>query len=199
MRQHGRVFWIDPGRFFIGTTWWRSAHRCRLAAHVQNAQPDRWLSLHSPLVTGLDAVQDGRLVASGERRESIMWSDNGRFALRAGRLGIALSVLSWTTIAYADDEAVIVAGKAAVGAKLIDPDSARFMDVRVITRNGRQFVCGHVAAKTRKGAYDAKPFVFIPNEKRAQHSAIIYGGRSITDDRFSNFAQLTAFDNICGS
>jgi hypothetical protein len=113
------------------------------------------------------------------------------------RITITLTVLLWATIAYADDEAVIVVGKAAVIAKLIDPVSAHFTDIRVITRNGRQFVCGHVAAKTR--AYDdAKPFVFIPNQKHAQHSAIIYGGHSITDDRFSNFAQPAAFNDICG-
>jgi hypothetical protein len=116
------------------------------------------------------------------------------------RIAIALTVLLWGVSAYADDEAVIAVGKAAVAAKLIDPDSARFVEVHVITRNGRQFVCGHVGAKTRKGAYDeAKPFVFIPNQKHPQHSAIIYGGHSITDDRFSNFAQLAAFNEICGS
>jgi hypothetical protein len=116
------------------------------------------------------------------------------------RIATTITVLLSATTACADDEAVIVAGKAAVTAKLIDPDSARFVDVHVITRNGRQHVCGHVGAKTRKGAYDeAKPFVFIPNQKHPQHSAIIYGGRSITDDRFSNFAQLAAFNEICGS
>jgi hypothetical protein len=116
------------------------------------------------------------------------------------RIAIAMTVLLSASIGYADDEAIIQAGKAAVTAKLIDPDSARFVGVRVITRNGRQFVCGHVGAKTRKGAYDeANPFVFLPNERRPQHSAIIYGGRSITDDRFSNLAQPAAFSDICGS
>jgi hypothetical protein len=105
------------------------------------------------------------------------------------RIAIAMTVLLSASIGYADDEAIIQAGKA-----------ARFVGVRVITRNGRQFVCGHVGAKTRKGAYDeAKPFVFLPNERRPQHSAIIYGGRSITDDRFSNLAQPAAFSDICGS
>jgi hypothetical protein len=132
-------------------------------------------------------------------------SDNERSVLRPGggqmfRIATTITVLLSATIAYADDEAVIVQGKAAVTAKLIDPDSARFVDVHVIIRNRRQFVCGHVGAKTRKGAYDeAKPFVFLPNQKHAQHSAIIYGGRSITDDRFSNLAQPAAFSDICGS
>jgi hypothetical protein len=64
------------------------------------------------------------------------------------RIAIALTVLLWGAFAYADDEAVIAVGKAAVAAKLIDPDSVHFTDVHAITRNGRQFVCGHVAAKT---------------------------------------------------
>jgi len=136
--------------------------------------------------------------AEGEEREDIAWSEKDR-RRQMFRIAIALTVLLWGASAYADDEAVIAVGKAAVAAKLIDPDSAHFTDVHAITRNGRQFVCGHVAAKTRKGAYDAKPFVFISNEKRAQHSAIIYGGRSITDDRFSNLAQPAAFSDICGS
>jgi hypothetical protein len=53
------------------------------------------------------------------------------------RIATTITVLLSATTAYADDEAVIVAGKAAVTAKLIDPDSARFVDVHVITRNGR--------------------------------------------------------------
>jgi hypothetical protein len=114
----------------------------------------------------------------------------------AGKYACAIALI-WATTAYADDETIITAGKAAVTAKLIDPDSARFTDVRLVTKNGRQFVCGHVGAKTRKGTRDAKPFVFIANQKRTEHSAIIYGGRSITDDRFSNFAQPAAFDDIC--
>jgi hypothetical protein len=116
------------------------------------------------------------------------------------RIAVAMTVLLWATTACADDETIIVVGKAAVTAKLIDPASAHFTDVHVITRNGRQFVCGRVGAKTRKGAYDeAKPFVFVPNQKHPQHSAIIYGGRSITDDRFSNLAQPATFNDVCGS
>jgi hypothetical protein len=37
------------------------------------------------------------------------------------------------------------------------------------------------------------------NQKHMQHSAIIYGGHSIADDRFSNFAQPAAFNEVCGS
>jgi hypothetical protein len=36
-------------------------------------------------------------------------------------------------------------------------------------------------------------------KKHAQHSAIICGGRCITDDRFTDFARLAAFNEICGS
>jgi alanine racemase len=46
------------------------------------------------------------------------------------RIATTITVLLSATLAYADDEAVIVQGKAAVTAKLIDPDSARFVDVQ---------------------------------------------------------------------
>jgi hypothetical protein len=112
---------------------------------------------------------------------------------------IGLVSLLGATAAHADDEEMIANGKAAVAAKLIDPDSANFTDVRVIAKNGQKFVCGFVDAKNRNGGFDgAKPFVFITSEKRAQHSAIIYGARSITDDRFSSFAEPAAFNDICG-
>jgi hypothetical protein len=97
-----------------------------------------------------------------------------------------------------DDEQSILAGKAAVSAKLIEPDSARFTEVRVVTKKRQQFVCGFVDAKTRNGAYDgAKPFVFIVNEKHGKHSAIIYGGRKISDDRFSALADPQPLTGIC--
>jgi hypothetical protein len=103
------------------------------------------------------------------------------------------------TAAHADDEEMISNGKAAVIAKLVDPDSAHFTDLRVITKNGQKFACGFVDEKNRKGGYDgAKPFMFITAEKRAQHSAIIYGARAVTDDRFSAFAEPAAFNDICG-
>jgi hypothetical protein len=116
------------------------------------------------------------------------------------RITIALTALLWVTAMHADDEVIIAIGKAAVAAKLIDPDSAQFTDVHVKTSNGQQFVCGRIGAKNRNGVYDeAKPFVFIPNQKHAQHSAILYGGRSITDDLLSGFADPAAFNDICGS
>jgi hypothetical protein len=97
-----------------------------------------------------------------------------------------------------NDEQSILAGKAAVSAKLIEPDSARFTGVRVVTKNRQQFVCGFVDAKTRNGTYDgAKPFVFIANEKYKKHSAIIYGGRQISDDRFSAIADPLGLNGIC--
>jgi hypothetical protein len=114
------------------------------------------------------------------------------------RIAIAVITLLWPMAAHADDDEIMASGKAAVAAKLINPDSARFTDVRITTNNGQQFVCGHVGAKNRRGVYDEKPFVFIPNQKNARHSAIIYGGRSITNDRFSDFAQPTVFTEICG-
>jgi hypothetical protein len=116
------------------------------------------------------------------------------------RTRITLMALLIATAAQADDEGMIAKGKAAVTAKLIDPASAHFTDVRVTTKNRQQYVCGRVTAKNREGAYDdAKPFVFITADKNGRHSAIIYGGRSISDDRFSAFAEPAAFNDICGS
>jgi hypothetical protein len=115
------------------------------------------------------------------------------------KLAIALTALFWTVAAYADDDEIIATGKAAVAAKLINPDSARFTDVRLTTTNGQQYVCGHVSAKDRKGVYNDKPFIFIANQKNAKHSAIVYDGRSISNDSFSAFAQPIAFIGICGN
>jgi hypothetical protein len=115
------------------------------------------------------------------------------------RIAFLVIALFWSMSANAGDEEIIAKGKAAVTAKLIDPGSVHFTDTWVkVGRNGQQFVCGHVAAKTRDGHEDTKPFVFIPNEKRAVHSAIIYSGRSITLDRFSAFSDSLAFNDICG-
>jgi hypothetical protein len=112
---------------------------------------------------------------------------------------LILAALLWAASAEAGDDELIQIAKTAVVAKLIHPDSARFMDVRAIDKNGHKIVCGHVEAMDRKGENDAaKPFVFIAGEKNAQHSAIIYGGRSITNDRFSNFAEPAAFTDLCG-
>jgi hypothetical protein len=46
------------------------------------------------------------------------------------RIAIGMTALLWVSTAYADDEATIAVGKAAVAAKLIDPGSAQFTDVR---------------------------------------------------------------------
>jgi hypothetical protein len=115
------------------------------------------------------------------------------------KIAISLIALFWTVTARADDEEIIATGKAAVAAKLKHPDSARFTDVRLTTSHGQQYVCGHVSAKDRKGVYNDKPFVFIPNQKNPKHSAIVYDGRSITNDLFSAFAQPIAFTGICGN
>jgi hypothetical protein len=112
---------------------------------------------------------------------------------------LTLAALLCATTAHAGDDEITQSAKTAVVAKLIHPDSASFTDVRVIDKDGHKIVCGHVGATNRKGGYDAgKPFVFLANEKNAQHSAIIYGGRSITNDHFSNFAQPTTFTEVCG-
>jgi hypothetical protein len=114
------------------------------------------------------------------------------------RAVIPLIALLCAIEAQAGDEDMIAYGKAAVAAKLIDPGSARFTDVRIVSKNGRQFVCGLVEAKNRKGEYyGAKNFIFIIAD-RGRHAAIIYGGRSITHDLFSNLAQPAAFNDICG-
>ena len=114
------------------------------------------------------------------------------------RSAMTLTALFCTAVAHAGDDEITQFAKTAVVAKLIHPDSARFTDVRVIDKNGQRAVCGHVEATNRKGDYDvAKPFVFLANEKNARHSVIIYSGRSITNDRFSNFAQPSAFADLC--
>jgi len=41
------------------------------------------------------------------------------------RTAIALTVLLWAIEAHADDDEIIVSGKAAIAVKLIDPDLAR--------------------------------------------------------------------------
>lgn len=90
---------------------------------------------------------------------------------------------------------LIAAGRAAVIAKLIDPRSAQFTDVRSVVSNGHQFVCGQVAAKNRIGGYDSpRPFIFDP--KLAQ-GAIIYEGESITNDAISGMAQRKGYLNAC--
>jgi hypothetical protein len=43
--------------------------------------------------------------------------------------------------AYADEDEIIATGKGAVAAKLINPDSARFLCVCLIAHDGRQIVC----------------------------------------------------------
>jgi hypothetical protein len=119
------------------------------------------------------------------------------------RLMIRIAVVSttplWGTAARADDGEVMESGKAAIAAKLIHPDTARFSDVHLIQRAGRTFVCGHVVAISRTGTDDrSRPFVFIVGEKNARHSAIIYGGGSITNDRSGNWDQPAAFVDLCG-
>jgi hypothetical protein len=112
---------------------------------------------------------------------------------------LILTALLLAATADAADDKVIQIAKTAVVAKLHHPDSACFMDVRAVDKNGRKIVCGHVEEIDRKGKPDAaKPFVFLAGEKNAQHSAIIYGGRSITNDRFGNFAEPVTFTDLCG-
>jgi hypothetical protein len=119
------------------------------------------------------------------------------------RLMIRIAVVSttplWGTAAHADDGEVMESGKAAIAAKLIHPDTARFSDVHLIQKAGRTFVCGHVVAISRTGTDDrSRPFVFIVGEKNARHSAIIYGGGLITNDRSGNWDQPAAFLDLCG-
>jgi hypothetical protein len=113
------------------------------------------------------------------------------------RAVIPLTALLCAIEAQAGDQDIIENGKAAVAAKLINPESARFTDVRMTSKNGQQFICGLVEAKNGKGEYDPpKNFVFIVADK-GRHPVIIYGGRSITHDLFSNLAQPEAFNDMC--
>jgi hypothetical protein len=111
-----------------------------------------------------------------------------------------LAALLCAATAHAGGDEITQSAKTAIVAKLIHPDSAHFTDFRVIDKFGRKIVCGHVGATNRTGVYDAgKPFVFLANEKNPRHSAIIYAGRSVTNDRFSNFAQPATFTEFCGN
>jgi hypothetical protein len=115
------------------------------------------------------------------------------------RMAMILTTPLWGTAAHAGDGEIMESGKAAIGAKLIHPDTARFSDVHLIQKAGRTFVCGHVVAISRTGTDDrSRPFVFIVGEKNARHSAIIYGGGSITNDRSGNWDQPAAFLDLCG-
>jgi hypothetical protein len=81
------------------------------------------------------------------------------------KIAITLIALFWTVTAHADDEEIIATGKEAVAAKLINPDSARFTDVRLTTNHGQQYVCGHVSAKDRRGATTTSPSSSYPTKK----------------------------------
>lgn len=108
------------------------------------------------------------------------------------RTAIALLAMLMASAAHANDAAAI----AAVTAKLNDPGSAQFADVRTVAKDGRQVVCGKVNAKNRMGGYDGpKPFLFDP---AISQGAIIYGGRTITDDPVSGMAQLKGYQDVCG-
>jgi hypothetical protein len=66
------------------------------------------------------------------------------------RMAMILTTPLWGTAAYADDDEIMESGKAAIAARLIHPDTARFSDVHLIKKAGRIFVCGHVAAISAK-------------------------------------------------
>lgn len=58
-------------------------------------------------------------------------------------------------------------GTAAVAVDMIDPDAAKFRNVRLVTRNGFESVCGEVNGKNRMGAYAGfRPFIVrLENDK----------------------------------
>lgn len=58
------------------------------------------------------------------------------------------------------DSAAVDKAKKAVLAKLVDPDSARFDNLRYVETPTGQFVCGTVNARNRMGGYNGPaPFV----------------------------------------
>lgn len=115
------------------------------------------------------------------------------------RIAVVWTTLVWVAAVHAGDGEIMESGRSAIAAKLIHPDTARFSDVHLVQKAGRTFVCGHVVAMSRTGADDrSRPFVFIVGEKNPRHSAIIYGGGSITNDRSGNWDQTAAFVDLCG-
>jgi hypothetical protein len=108
----------------------------------------------------------------------------------------AISLLMLSGACLADEAAALAKARAAVAAKLNDPDSAKYVDEKVIQQNGREIVCGRVNARNRFGGYDGpKPFLFDPAIKQG---AIIYGGTAITDDVISGLARVQGFHDTCG-
>jgi hypothetical protein len=82
------------------------------------------------------------------------------------RIAIPLTALFWSMAAYADDDEILAAGKAAVAAKLINPDSARFVGARLINHDGQQIICGHVTARGPVRAYTTTNRSFLYSIKK---------------------------------
>jgi hypothetical protein len=108
-------------------------------------------------------------------------------------VGIVCAVAS--TVATAN-EALIETAKKDVLKKLNDPDSARFSDLSAKEKDGRGIVCGRVNAKNRYGGYEGfRPFLYDP---AISVGSIIYGGARVTDDPFSQMAQMKGYEDACG-
>jgi hypothetical protein len=72
----------------------------------------------------------------------------------------AFLIFSWP-IFFNSDSAMIETAKAAVKGGLFDPYSAQFEDLRVVTNQNGEFICGFVNAKNKMGGYVGKaPFVY---------------------------------------
>ena len=86
--------------------------------------------------------------------------------------------------------------KAAVTAKLKDPESARFSDLRLVARgtadNPGDWVCGHVNAKNSLGGYSGKKeFRYHTQTKMVSIGA----GADISDDLLDGIA--AAHSTVC--
>lgn len=69
-------------------------------------------------------------------------------------------------VAGCQDSSLISEAQEKVSERLIDPDSAKFRNVKVVEKDGRKIVCGEVNAKNRMGGMVGySPFSFIsPDE-----------------------------------
>jgi hypothetical protein len=68
-----------------------------------------------------------------------------------------------------DDETVIKKAKITVAAKMEDPASVEFVDIkRVMNKNTFEIICGHIKGKRKSGeATGERPFLYLVKEDEA--------------------------------
>jgi hypothetical protein len=117
---------------------------------------------------------------------------------RAAAAAAALAILLATAPAVADQTAIQDAQKI-IRAKLLDPDSARFSDVRESTgidlKNNRvNTICGKVNSKNRMGGYDGDRFFYVIGSR-----GYIHLGVNVSQDVVDQFVSLNDYNRFCGN